>query len=142
MWGNPWASWFVYEITDDKNMIRLSCIFKAKIVGRGARINVRHNHLVGKEIFFRFKIEWIMTGQSKNINFTIIIYKILLLKLGHYAKNTGSSSRENTSNINVNNNVLKFKKYNHKCKSYRHNIWLSFCLNAVSGKNVFSWAHT
>ena len=25
-------------------------------------------------------------------------------------KNTGSSSRENTSNINVNNNVLKFKK--------------------------------
>lgn len=51
-----------------------------------------------------------MTRQSKNINFTIIIYKILLLKLGHYAKNTGSSSRENTSNINVNNNVLKFKK--------------------------------
>ena len=32
-----------------------------------------------------------MTGQSKNINFTIIIYKILLLKLGHYAKNTGKS---------------------------------------------------
>lgn len=63
-----------------------------------------------------------MTRQSKNINFTIIIYKILLLKLGHYAKNTGSSSRENTSNINVNNNVLKFKKYNHECKSYRHNI--------------------
>lgn len=82
---------------------------RGKNSGSWGRINVRHDHSVGKEIFLGSNRVNQVTGQSKNINFTII-YKILLLKLAIYAKNTGSSSRENTSNINVNNNALKFKK--------------------------------
>lgn len=54
--------------------------FKVKIVDYVVRINVKYGYLVGKEMFvFRFKIEWIMVGMFKNINFIIIVYKILLL---------------------------------------------------------------